>query len=61
MSKLFVIGFNKTATSTLHQVFINNHISSYHGKDWDTQSYQAFSDLANFKKVKWLDSQYPKA
>lgn len=33
-AKIFCIGFNKTGTSTLHQLFLNNGLSSVHNPSW---------------------------
>ena len=39
--KYFVIGFNKTATTTLHNLFLKNNLKSQHKKSqfWDTSKY----------------------
>jgi hypothetical protein len=44
--KYFVIGENKTATSTIHSLFLANNIPSYHGSEWPWQDskFDAFSD-----------------
>jgi hypothetical protein len=44
--KYFVIGENKTATSTIHRLFLSNNIPSYHGGEWPWQDseFDAFSD-----------------
>jgi hypothetical protein len=52
--KYFVIGYNKTATSTFHQLFLNNSLTAQHDTVWDTDSYECFSDggdEADFKKL----------
>ena len=58
--KIFVIGFNKTATRSLHNLFVKNNLTSQHtGSHWDLDSYQCFSDNGNFKNFKDLDEKYP--
>lgn len=68
-SKIFVIGFNKTATTTFHHLFMKVGLSSYHSTDWENKidTFQCFSDgdshikenhQMNFKN---LETQYPKA
>lgn len=42
--KIFVIGSNKTGTSSLHGLFLKNGFSSQHGLDWELEKYQCFSD-----------------
>jgi hypothetical protein len=42
--KYFVIGFNKTATSTIHNLFLNNGLRSQHDSLWDLLNYDCFSD-----------------
>lgn len=50
--KIFVIGFNKTATSTFHTLFEMNGLTSQHdGSRWDVEDYQCFSD--NGDKMDW--------
>ena len=45
--KIFVIGFNKTATTTFHILFQANGRKSYHGKQWvaNFHEYDCFSDI----------------
>ena len=55
--KIFVIGFNKTATSTFHELFKNNMLNSQHkgGKNnWNIDKYQCFSDGGNLNNFKDL-------
>lgn len=62
--KYFVIGFNKTATSTLHNLFLKNNLKSQHGKSktWDTSKYDCFSDITSGHKIwKELDKKYKNA
>ena len=60
--KYFVIGFNKTATSTIHNLFINNNISSFHHTNWqliwDDENYDSFSDNGNFQDIEKLYNKY---
>lgn len=42
--KYFVIGFNKTATSTFHNLFLENNLTSQHSIRWNTDNYECFSD-----------------
>lgn len=42
--KIFVIGSNKTGTSSLHGLFLKNGFNSQHGLDWELEKYQCFSD-----------------
>jgi hypothetical protein len=50
--KIFVIGFNKTATSTFHTLFEMNGLTSQHdGSRWEVEDYQCFSD--NGDKMDW--------
>jgi hypothetical protein len=72
MEKYFVIGFNKTATLTFHELFLKNDLSSYHDGDskykglvsrdninWNTDSHTCFSDNGNYQDFKLLDTKYP--
>jgi hypothetical protein len=51
--KIFVIGMNKTATVTLHQLFLLNNLKSQHADttnfpvEWNLDLYDCFSDNAN--------------
>ena len=59
--KYFVIGFNKTATCTFHNLFIKNNLTSQHiHTKWDTDKYQCFSDNGeNFpNNYRELDLKY---
>lgn len=68
-SKIFVIGFNKTATTTFHHLFMKVGLSSYHSTDWENKidMFQCFSDGDSHIKenhqmsFKTLEKQYPKA
>jgi hypothetical protein len=58
--KYFVIGFNKTATCTFHQLFLKNQIKSQHTeKKWATDRYDAFADGGDLQNFKELDTKYP--
>ena len=61
--KIFVIGFNKTATTTFHKLFLNNNLKSQHADKkneyWDTDKYDCFSDKGNWHNFKKLNTAYP--
>ena len=62
--KYFVIGFNKTATSTFHYLFIKNKLKSQHKKSeiWNTSKYDCFSDITSGHDIwKKLDKKYKNA
>jgi hypothetical protein len=59
MSKIFVIGFNKTATSTFHKLFLKNNLKSQHNTVWQVNDYDCFSDNGNLNNFKKLDMDYP--
>ena len=56
--KYFVIGFNKTATSTFHNLFLKNNLKSQHTGKWQTDKYACFSDNGNLNNYKELDLKY---
>ena len=56
--KYFVIGFNKTATSTFHNLFLKNNLTSQHTTKWNTDKYACFSDNGNLNNYKELDLKY---
>ena len=56
--KYFVIGFNKTATSTFHSLFLKNNFTSQHATKWDTDKYACFSDNGNLNHYRELDVKY---
>jgi hypothetical protein len=59
-NKVFVIGFNKTATSTFHILFQKNGLKSQHDdSQWNTDEYQCFSDNGNKRDWKKLYAVYP--
>lgn len=59
MGKIFVIGFNKTATSTFHKLFLENNLRSQHDTMWEVNDYDCFSDNGNLNDFKKLDMDYP--
>lgn len=56
--KIFVIGFNKTATNTFHNLFQKNNLKSQHASKWKTNDFDCFSDNGNFNDYKNLDKKY---
>jgi len=42
--KIFVIGFNKTGTTTLHKLFKINSLRSVHNEVWDFNKFDCFTD-----------------
>lgn len=60
--KIFVIGFNKTATTTFHELFIKNGLkSSHNGSYWDLDKYDCFSDNGDLRNFQNLHKIYPEA
>lgn len=60
MNRIFVIGFNKSATKTFHNLFLENDLKSQHyGKNWDIEKYQCFSDNGNNRDIHELYNKYP--
>jgi len=59
--KYFVIGFNKTATTTMHELFLLNGIKSQHDNNWDLDNYDAFSDNKELYVYNELTIKYPDA
>ena len=58
--KIFVIGFNKTATTTIHHLFEVNNLKSQHtDKKWDLENFTCFSDNGNQRNYPELYSTYP--
>lgn len=60
-AKIFVIGFNKTASTTLHKLFKVNNLKSQHATSWDLENYDCFSDNGNLNNFRQLDNQYKDA
>ena len=52
--KTFVIGFNKTATTTIDGLFRKNHLRSQHNTTWDLESYDCFSDTGSLPFFKFF-------
>ena len=61
MGKIFVIGFNKTATTTFHNLFLANKLKSQHATIWQPNQFKCFSDNGNLNNFKKLDRKYPGA
>ena len=61
MGKIFVIGFNKTATTTFHKLFLANKLKSEHKTVWHPEKFDCFSDNGNLNNFKELDRKYPGA
>ena len=59
MSKIFVIGFNKTATTTFHKLFLKNNLKSQHDTVWQINEFDCFSDNGDLNNFKKLDVDYP--
>jgi hypothetical protein len=61
--KYFVIGFNKTATTSMHELFLLNGLSSQHDNNWDLDNYDCFSDCFPYNRFKEynLTVKYPDA
>lgn len=62
--KYFVIGYNKTATTTFHTLFLANGLRSQHGsykdksKKWDLDSYDCFSDNGQMNDFEMLEEKF---
>ena len=63
--KIFVIGFSRTGTTSLHTLFKHCQLRPYHGRNWELEKYDAFSDglcakgeRSDFEK---LYEKYPKS
>lgn len=56
--KYFVIGFNKTATTTFDNLFSKNNLKSQHASKWETDKYTCFSDNGDLNNYKELDLKY---
>lgn len=53
--KIFVIGFNKTASTTLHNLFGQlGYKSQHNGKSWDLDKYDCLSDNGDLQNLKTL-------
>lgn len=67
-NKIFVIGYNKTATCSIDTLLNENGLNSYHGGglnegDWDINKYDAFSDQhpdgTDFFRFRKCHKNYP--
>lgn len=58
MPKIFVIGMNKTATTTFHNLFEKNGLRSQHTTRWNTDDYDCFSDNGDLNNFKKLEQKY---
>lgn len=56
--KYFVIGFNKTATTTFHHLFLKNNLTSQHTIKWMTDEYNCFCDGGPHNDYRELDLKY---
>ena len=62
IEKIFVIGFGKNATTTFHEMFLQNGLKSQHEQlYWDTKKYDCFSDGGEKRDLKKLYKEYPNA
>ena len=66
-NKVFAVGFNKSATTSLHTLFESLGLASYHGVEWSSyhrmallHSYDCFSDGPPADLAK-LDASFPGA
>lgn len=60
--KIFAIGYNKTATTSIHNFFRKNGLPSRHDScDWKVQKFQCFSDNGDLQDYKKFYEKYPKS
>lgn len=60
--KIFVVGYPRTATKTLHNTFeLNGLKSRHHSGRWFTKKYDCFSDRGNYQPLGSLRKDYPQA
>lgn len=58
--KIFVVGHPRTGTKSFHQLFKGNGLKSLHKSgNWDTRSYDCFSDRGNLRPLQLLVDYYP--
>jgi hypothetical protein len=57
--KVFVIGFNKTGTSSFYKLFCLNRLASQHSTSWNLDKYQCFSDGGSYHNFEKLYARYP--
>jgi len=61
-AKIFVIGFNKTATTSIHNFFRFNGFKSLHSaNNWRIEQFQCFSDNGNLQDFRKLYEEYPES
>ena len=60
-SKIFFLGYNKTATCSIYQLMTTNGIKCQHDSKWDIDKYQAFCDCGDLQDYKKLYEMYPNA
>ena len=58
--KIFVIGFNKTGSTTIHEYFKQQGFKSFHGSPFDLDKYDVFSDgnISQISKFKYFDQKF---
>ena len=60
--KVFVIGFNKTATSNFHKLFCHFGLrSQHHYANWDLDNFDCFSDNGDLQDTEFLKKNFPNA
>jgi hypothetical protein len=64
--KVFVIGFNKTASTSFHKLFVHLGLPSVHTREWKYKKYTCFSDgkrhtLDGPDNFKSLEQRFPNA
>lgn len=69
MNKIFWLGFNKTGTTSIHNLFKGLGFKSYHNATWVIDSinhnktkidkYDCFTDGLGFSDIDWLTEEYP--
>jgi hypothetical protein len=60
--KIFAIGYNKTATTSIHNFFRKNGLPSHHDScNWKVQKFQCFSDNGDLQDYKKFYEKYPKS
>ena len=58
-SKIFFLGYNKTATCSIYQLMTTNGIKCQHDSKWDIDKYRAFCDCGDLQDYKKLYEMYP--
>ena len=60
--KIFVIGFPRCGTTTLHRLFTANGLRSQHSAgDWKIDRFDAFSDFGQMRPIRAYDRTFPNA